>query len=149
MYQCITMTNVNGNGPIKFSLSHYRHIWTRPFQTENIRRLPKENASRQVSVSRAGLYYMVKSDICQCFRCHVKLSSWERDDNAIKEHFKWPSNCEYMKMVAAPPPQQPGFMLGSSVSSFGGFGRRGSSNMMKYVDPNVFQHRREHRNDVM
>ena len=37
-------------------------------------------------LARAGLYYKGKSDICVCFRCHVKLSSWERDEDAIKEH---------------------------------------------------------------
>ena len=51
-------------------------------------------------------------------------------------------------MVMAPPPKQPGFILGLSAPSFGGFGR-GSSNMMKPVDPKEFQTWREHRNDVM
>ena len=27
-------------------------------------------------LARSGLYYTGKSDICECFRCHVKLSSW-------------------------------------------------------------------------
>ena len=110
---------------------------------------PKQMLPDKFQLARSGLYYTGKSDICQCFRCHIKLSSWERDENAIKEHFKWSSNCEYMKMVATPPPQQPGFMLGSSASSLGGFGRRGSSNMMKSVDPKVFQPWREIINDVM
>ena len=61
--------------------------------------------------------------------------SWERDDDAIKEHFKWSSNCEYMKMVAAPPPRQ------TSAASFGGFGV-GSRKK-------VFQTWRDLRNDVM
>ena len=77
---------------------------------------PKQMLRDKFQLARAGLYYTGKSDICQCIRCHVKLSSWERDDDAIKEHFKWSSNCEYMKMVAAPPPRQP------SETSFGGFG---------------------------
>ena len=85
----------------------------------------------KLQLARAGLYYTGKSDICQCFRCNVKLSSWERDDDAIKEHFKWSSNCEYMKMVAAPQPRQ------TSAASFGGFGV-GSSNMMKPLDPKIY-----------
>ena len=103
---------------------------------------PKQMLPDKFQLARAGLFYTGKSDICQCFRCHVKLSSWERDDDAIKEHFKWSSNCEYMKMVAAPPPRQP------SVTSFSGFGV-GSSNMMKPLDPKVFQTWREPRNDVI
>ena len=70
------------------------------------------------------------------------MSSWERDDDAIKEHFKWLSNCGYMKMVAPSPPRQ------TSAQSFEGFGM-GSSNMMKPVDSKVFQTWRGHRNDVM
>ena len=31
MCQCITVTNIKGNGPIEFSMPHYRHIWTHPF----------------------------------------------------------------------------------------------------------------------
>ena len=79
-----------------------------------------------------------KSDVCQCFRCHVKLSAWERDDDAIKEHYKWSPQCEYIKMVGSPPPRPPGYRFGSSPPSFGGFGT-GSSNMVKPVDPKVFQ----------
>ena len=132
------MTNVNGNGKIKFSMLitdtfGHVHFRLRTFDT-----YPKQKLPDKFQLARAGLYYTGKLDICQCFRCNVKLSSWERDDNVIKEHFKWSSNCEYMKMVVAPPPRQPGFMLGSSVSSFGGSWRRGSSNMMNSVDPKVF-----------
>ena len=103
---------------------------------------PKQMLPEKFQLARAGLYYTGKSDICQCFRCHVTLSSWGRDDDAIKDHFKWSSNCEYMKMVVPSPPRQ------TSAQSFGGFGM-GSSNMMKPVDPKVFQTWREHRNDVM
>ena len=103
---------------------------------------PNQMLLDKFQLARAGFYYTGKSDICQCFRCHVKLSSWKRDDNAIKEHFRWSSNCEYMKMVVPSPPRQ------ISTPSFGGFGM-GSSNMMKPVDPKVFQTWREHRNDVM
>ena len=103
---------------------------------------PKQSLQDKLQLARAGLYYTGKSDICQCFRCHVKLSSWEKDDDAIKEHFKLSSNCEYMKMVVPSPPRQ------TSAQSFGRFGM-GFSNMMKSVDPKVFQTWREHRNDVM
>ena len=103
---------------------------------------PKQMLPDKFQLAKAGLYYTGKSDICQCFQCHIKLSFWERDYDAIKEHFKWSSNCENMKMVAAPPPRQ------TSVTSFGGFGV-GSSNMMEPLDPKVFQTKREPRNDVM
>ena len=89
-----------------------------------------------------------KSDIRQCFQCHVKLSSWKRDDDPTKEHFKWSRNCNYMKMIEAPPQRHSGFTFGSSATSFGGF-EMGSSNMLKPLDPKVFQTWRENRNDVM
>ena len=46
---------------------------------------PKQMFPDKFQLARAGLYHTGKSDICQCFRCHVKLSSWERDDDAIIE----------------------------------------------------------------
>ena len=47
-----------------------------------------------------------------------------------------------MEMVAPSPPMQ------ISAQSFGGFGM-GSSNMMKPLDPKVFQTLREYKNNVM
>ena len=48
----------------------------------------KQMLPDKFELARAVLYYTGKSDICECFRCHVKLSSWERDDDAINEHIK-------------------------------------------------------------
>ena len=62
----------------------------------------------------------------------MKLSALERDDDAIKEHYKWSSQCEYIKMVGAPPPRPPGYRFGSSAPSFGGFGT-GSSNTLELL----------------
>ena len=109
---------------------------------------PKQMLPDKIQLARAGLYYTGKSDVCQCFRCHLKLSAWERDDDAIKEHYKWSPQCEYIKMVGSPPPRPPGYRFGSSPPSFGGFGT-GSSNMVKPLDPKVFQTWRELRNGVM
>ena len=66
---------------------------------------PKQMLPDKIQLARAGLYYTGKSDVCQCFQCHVKLSAWERDDDAIKEHYKWSPQCEYIKMVGSPPPR--------------------------------------------
>ena len=63
---------------------------------------PKQMLPDKFQLARAGLYYTGKSDICQYFQCHVKLSSWERDDDPTKEHFKCSRNCKYMKMIEAP-----------------------------------------------
>ena len=109
---------------------------------------PKQMLPDKIQLARAGLYYSGKSDMCQCFRCHVKLSSWERDDDAIKEHYKWSPQCEYIKMVGAPPPQSPGYKVGSNAPSFGGFGT-GSSNMVKPLDPKTFHIWRENRDGSM
>ena len=35
---------------------------------------PTQMLPDKFELARAGLYYTGKSDICECFRCHVKLS---------------------------------------------------------------------------
>ena len=74
---------------------------------------PKQMLPDKIQLARARLYYSGKSDMCHCFRCHVKLSAWERDDDAIKEHYKWSPQCGYIKMVGAPPTQLQGYTFGS------------------------------------
>ena len=93
---------------------------------------PKQMLPEKIQLARAGLYYTEKSDVCQCFLCHVKLNAWEQDDDTIKEHYKWSPQCEYIKMVGAP--QKTGFTFGSNTSSFGEFGT-GPSNFVKPLDP--------------
>lgn len=107
---------------------------------------PKQMLPDKYQLARAGLYYTGKSDVCQCCRCHVKLSSWERDDDAIEEHYKWALHCEYLKMVGAP--RRPGFTFGSSASSLNGFGT-GSSNFVRTLDPKNFQNWRDNRDEPM
>ena len=109
---------------------------------------PKQMLPDKIQLARAGLYYSGKSDMCQCFRWHVKLSAWERDDDAIKEHYKWSPQCEYIKMVGGPPPQSSGYKVGSSAPYFGGLGT-GSSNMVKPLDPKTFHIWRENRDGSM
>ena len=91
---------------------------------------PKQMLPDKFQLARAGLFYTGKSDICQCFRCNVKLSAWERDDGAIKEHYKWSPDCEYIKMVGSPPPRQSGYTFGSSA-------------LVKPLDRKIFQHWRK------
>ena len=45
---------------------------------------PRQVLLDKFQLARAGLHYTGKSDICQCFQCHVKLSSWKRDDDPTK-----------------------------------------------------------------
>lgn len=102
---------------------------------------PKQMLPDKFQLSSAGLYYTGKSDVCQCFRCHVKLSAWEREDDAIKEHYKWSPNCEYIKIIGVPQQKQTGFTFGSS-SSLGGFrpsSATESSLFVKSIDPKHFQ----------
>ena len=107
----------------------------------------KQMLSDKYQLACAGLFYSGKSDMCQCFRCHVKLSAWERDDGAIKEHFKWSPDCEYIKMVSEPSQQQSGFTFGSSAS-VGGFGT-GSGQFVRPLDPKTFQTWRDNGNKVI
>ena len=106
--------NVMDCTPVNSNMEYYQNR-LKSFDT-----YPKQMLPDKYQLARAGLYYSGKSDVCQCFRCHVKLSAWERDDDAIKEHFKWSPDCEYIKMVGAQPQQQSGFTFRSSAS-LGGF----------------------------
>ena len=85
---------------------------------------PKQMLPDKFQLARAGLFYTGKSDICQCFQCKVKLSVWERDEDAIKEHYKWSPDCES------------GLTFGSSA-------------FVKPLDPKCFQHWKNDRNDGM
>lgn len=108
---------------------------------------PKQMLPDKYQLARAGLYYTGKSDVCQCFRCHVKLSAWEREDDAIKEHYKWSPNCSYIKMIGAPQQKPAGFTFGTS-SQLGGFGT-GPSNFVGRVNPTHFQNWRDNRDHSM
>lgn len=105
---------------------------------------PKQMLPDKFQLARAGLYYTGKSDVCQCFRCLVKLSSWEREDDAIKEHFKWSPNCEYIKMIGAPKQKQTGFTFGE-CATLGCFGT-GSNLFVRRPDPTHFQNWKDNTN---
>ena len=141
-YILILNMNVTDCTSIRDSMEYYEN------RLKTFDAYPKQMLPDKIQLARAGLYYTGKSDVCQCFRCHVKLSAWERDHDAIKEHYKWSPNCEYIKMAGAPLPRPLGYRFGPSAPSFGGFGK-GSSNMVKPLDQKVFQTWRELRNDVM
>jgi hypothetical protein len=76
---------------------------------------PKQILPDKYELASAGLYYSGKSDMCECFRCHIKLSEWVRSDNALREHYKWSPNCKYIKIVGAPQ-QKP-----TPIGGFGAF----------------------------
>ena len=141
-YILILNMNVTDCTSIRDSMEYYENR-LKTFDT-----YPKQMLPDKIQLARAGLYYTGKSDVCQRFRCHVKLSAWERDDDAIKVHYKWSPQCEYIKMVGAPPPRPPGYRFGSSVQSFGGFGT-GSSNMVNPLDPKRFHIYRENRDESL
>ena len=77
-------------------------------------------------LARTGFYYTGNSDRVICFRCDVNLKDWERVDNAMNEHDKWNSNCEYLKMV--------GVSKRSLLNRSGLFGL----NQKSGVTPNMF-----------
>ena len=66
---------------------------------------PKQMLPDKIQLARAGLYYTGKLDVCQCFLCHVKLNAWERDDDAIKEHFNGRLNANTSKWWERPKKQ--------------------------------------------
>ena len=141
-YILILNMNVTDCTSIRDSMEYYENR-LKTFDT-----YPKQILRDKIQLARAGLYYTGKSDVCQCFRCHVKLSAWEQDVDAIKEHYKWLPQCEYIKLVGAPPPRPPEYRFGSSAPSFSGFGT-GSSNMVKPLDPKGFHIYRENRDEPL
>ena len=103
---------------------------------------PKQMLPDKMQLARAGLYYKGKSDVCHCFRCHVKLSAWER------EIYIWSHQCKYIKMVGSPSPRSQGFTLRSNASAFEGFGT-GSSNMEKSLHPKTLVNWNEIRDEPL
>lgn len=97
---------------------------------------PKQMFPDKYQLVRAGFYYTKMADIVICFRCRVKVSSWERHDNAATEHYKWSPNCEYLKMVGIENPPSfasSGFAghgaLNTQKPTFGGFGSLTGANL--------------------
>ena len=66
---------------------------------------PKQMIPDKYQLARAGFYYTKEGDIVICFQCRVKVSAWERHDNAFAEHYKWSPNCHYLKMVGIEKPK--------------------------------------------
>ena len=125
-YQRIGISKMNATDCTSFNQNmEYYESRLKTFDT-----YPKQLLPNKYELASAGLYYSGKSDLCECFRCHIKLSAWDRSDIALREHHKWSPNCEYIKIVGAPqqkPPPIGGF--GAFVSTtrstpcgFGGFG---------------------------
>ncbi|XP_045205980.2 E3 ubiquitin-protein ligase XIAP-like [Mercenaria mercenaria] len=84
---------------------------------------PKQMLPNKYELASAGLFYSGKSTYANVFRCHVKLSAWERSDCALREHFKWSPNCEYIRIVGAPQQiQYSGFGTITATRPSGGFG---------------------------
>ncbi len=60
---------------------------------------PKQMLPDKYELAKSGFWYTGKADIVICFRCGVKVKSWERGDDAMTEHQKWSPNCEFLNMV--------------------------------------------------
>lgn len=99
----------------------------------------KQMLPDKYQLASSRLYYTVKSDVCQCFRCHVKLSEWDRNDEAIKQHYKSSSNCDYIKLIGVSRQKQTWSTFGVSPQ-MDGFGT-GSSNFMRRLDQAHSQNR--------
>lgn len=105
----INKMNVTDCTPLNKNMEYYDNR-LKTFET-----YPKQMLPDKYQLASAGLYYSGKADVCACFRCHVKLSAWERSDCALREHYKWSPNCEYIRIVGAPQ-QKP-----TPIGGFGAF----------------------------
>lgn len=47
-------------------------------------------------LSAAGFYYTGFGDIVKCYKCHITLSNWQPNDDAIEEHTKFSPGCPLM-----------------------------------------------------
>jgi hypothetical protein len=85
--------------------SLYVPFFTHPDMIQYEDRLQSfKNWSKQLmpdkyDMAEAGFLYTGQSDIVQCFGCNVRVSEWEKTDNAWREHLKWSPDCVFLKMV--------------------------------------------------
>ena len=49
-------------------------------------------------LAEAGFFYTRLSDRVKCFYCDGGLESWETEDDPIKEHRKWFSDCAFVNL---------------------------------------------------
>ena len=99
---------------------------------------PKQMLPDKYQLARAGFTYTGKGDLCECFSCHVRLSAWDRDDDAMKEHYKWSKNCDYIKMVGAPQVTT-GFICPSNTPTYGSNSFTGGNLFVRTPDPKQSQ----------
>ncbi|KAK2587081.1 hypothetical protein KPH14_002852 [Odynerus spinipes] len=71
-------------------------------------------------LASAGFYYMNKSDIVQCFECHVVVHQWEQGDIPMMDHLRVSPRCRFVRGIpcgnvpigvdpaTVPPPSPPG-----------------------------------------
>ncbi|XP_052005209.1 E3 ubiquitin-protein ligase XIAP-like isoform X2 [Xyrauchen texanus] len=57
---------------------------------------PANSPVQPCDLAEAGLYYLERDDIVQCFCCGGMLSGWERGDDAWGEHAKYYRNCSFI-----------------------------------------------------
>lgn len=79
---------------------------------------PKQMLPDKFKLARAGLSYTGKSDMCHCSYCGVLLNQWNRDDDAMTEHYKYSPDCPFIKMVGAPKPMVSNNALQAGVGGF-------------------------------
>ena len=50
-------------------------------------------------LAKAGFYYTGQGDTVVCFACKLRLREWEVTDEAMFEHYKWSSDCDFLNMI--------------------------------------------------
>ncbi|XP_058178312.1 death-associated inhibitor of apoptosis 1-like [Anopheles ziemanni] len=63
---------------------------------ETYSRWPKPLIIMPAILARFGFYYTGARDIVKCYFCLVELGSWERTDDAAREHLRWSRHCPLM-----------------------------------------------------
>lgn len=48
-------------------------------------------------LARAGFYFKQHRDLVQCAFCKICLNNFEKDDDAVMEHWKWSPRCPLMR----------------------------------------------------
>ena len=51
-------------------------------------------AINPIDLAKAGFYFTLYKDVCQCVYCFIEIYKWEVGDSAIDEHYKNAKHCD-------------------------------------------------------
>ncbi|XP_054434214.1 baculoviral IAP repeat-containing protein 1 [Pteronotus mesoamericanus] len=62
---------------------------------------PPESPVGAAALAKAGLFYIGKEDIVQCFSCRGCIQNWVEGDDPLKDHTRYFPNCQFLQNMKA------------------------------------------------